>query len=1104
MGDFKMDKMQTRGRFPIKVQHMCLCLVLGARAMAQTTLGNAAFNGMVTDNTGALVPGAKVSLKDVARGLSRETSSNEAGRYVFPIIPAGVYSLRVSKDGFDTYELNDVSVEVGQFATVNVELKVGHVSTVMTVSSERQILLESESNTIGTVVDSERVDALPLNGRNFLQLALGAAGSTEAIGRADVASQTGHPGRSVVITGNMAAASGYLINGIAVRGGRLGELSLNLSISDIDQFKVQQSFFMPDQGPNPGLVNVTTKGGGNEYHGQVLWFLRNKQLDARNYFAPAAEDLKRNQYGFSAGGRLIKDRLWFYTHYEGLREITALSARAYTPTRAMFGGDLREVEEIIYDPNTFSADTNRRQPFPNQTIPTNRINPVATKLLAYYLPGSTLAQRPQNLFGNPRNTLDDDQYSVRLDYAISQNQTVFGQWMWQDSPAIQGSLQPYAGAFYPNQTQLGMVQHTWTVSPALVNTVRLGVSRNVALFSNEGVQLGPILETEIGIRNTLDKRGISGVGFTEYGGFGRSSGDLGNIDNNYQLDEGVNWLRGKHNFQFGNSLRYRRTWQQNANAGAVGSVGFQRTFTAQLAPDALGRLAPQRTNNGNSFADFLLGNPTTGSFRGLPMLPYRFLQSMPYFQDSWKATRTLTLNYGVSYFFAQVPNPQGSARQLPHGFDESTGLLTFAALGQVDPKLLSRDANNWTPRLGFAWQPHFLPRTVIRAGAGIYYSDTRLIELQFGMVGPPFNDSVDLVQNQFDPRAAYTLGQNVFPATPQVPLNNEYASRLQGAAPFLINQHGRDPYMQQWNLSIQHSLASDNLVELAYLGSSSHALQNRYDFNQCRVGSDLRCDPARRPWQRYTSLLRADFNGNSSYHALLAKWQHRSRGGLNLNFEYTLSKAINDSWEGSASTNAQITDCRACDKGPAAFDQRHRVTVGAVYDLPAGQGRRFGGRIHPAVDALVGGWTVSALASLQTGSPFDLSVPATTGSPFVTHLPNRVCDGRDDSLAGNLRNNGGLYFNRSCFQAPLTGFFGNTGRNVQFGPGFQNWDVGIHKNFRIPAREGMQLQFRAEAFNTFNHAQFGNPNGNVASPQYGLVTTARAPRRIQFALKFLF
>ncbi|MGH9721852.1 MAG: carboxypeptidase regulatory-like domain-containing protein [Bryobacteraceae bacterium] len=1080
-----------------------LYLALGLSAAAQTTLGSAALSGTVTDNTNAAVPAAKVTLTEIARGLDREAVTNEVGRFVFPTIPAGLYQLRVSKDGFETYELTNLNIEVGQLATINPELKLGQVSTVMTVSGERQILIETESNTIGTVVDSARVDALPLNGRNFLQLALLSAGSNEATGRANVSDQTGHPGRSVIVAGNMGGATGYLINGIAVRGGRLGELSLNLSVGDIDQFKVQQSFFMPDQGPNPGLVNVTTKGGGNQFHGQAFWFVRNKAFDANNFFAPTPEDLKRNQYGFTLGGPVFPAKTWFHTHYEGLREITGLSARAYAATRAMMGGDFREVAEIIYDPATFDPGTGRRQPFPNQTIPDNRINAVSRRLLEYYRPGSSLSQRPQNLFRNPRNTLDDDQFSARLDHSLTPNQFLFGQFIWQDSPAVVEAIMPSAGVFYPSEVQMLMAQHTWTVSPTLVSTARIGLSRNLSLNSNEGRTLGPVLP-QIGIQNTLDKRGITGISFQEYAGFGRAAGDLGNIDNNYQLDEGLNWMRGQHNVQFGTSVRYRRTWQQNANAGALGALGFQRTFTTQLAPDAQGRLVPQRANTGNSFGDFLLGYNTTGSYRGLPMLPYRFTQLMPYFQDTWKAARSLTLNYGISYFFATVPEPQGWASNLAHGFDESTGLLKFAALGEIDPRVVSRDGNNWTPRLGFAWQPAFMPRTVFRGGAGIYYSDTRLIELQFAMVGPPFNDSVDIIHNQFEPRPAWILGQNIFPAQPPLPLDKNYASRLTNAAPFLINERGRDPYMQQWNFSIQHSLTSDNLIELAYLGSSNHRLQNRYDYNQCRVGQDLRCDQATRPWTRYTSLLRADFNGNSSYNALLAKFQHRSSRGLNLNFEYTWAKALNDSREGAASTNAQITNCRRCDKGDASFDVRHRAVVSALYDLPIGRGRAYGAQVPALADALAGGWTVTGIAVFQTGIPFDFSVPATTGAAFVTHLPNRLCDGRDSNLAGNLRDNGFLYFRRECFETPRTGFFGNAGRNTIHGPGIHNWDLGIQKHFPIPLREGMRLQFRAEMFNAFNHAQFSNPAGNLASTNYGLVTSARQPRRVQFALKLMF
>ena len=1079
-----------------------LLMLLAAPALwAQATLGSAAVSGTVHDESGAAAPDATVVLTEVSRALERRSGSNDAGRFAFPTLPPGAYSLRVFKEGFDAYQIQQFNLEVGQRAAFDVVLKIGQVSTVLTVSGS-EVLLETESNTLGTVIDSARVEELPLNGRNLLQLALTAAGANEAVGRANVADQTGHPGRAVILAGNPGGATGYIVNGIAVRGGRLGELALNLSIADIDQFKVQQSFFMPDQGPNPGLVNVTTKGGGNRFHGELFEFVRNKVFDARNFFSPGPEDLHRNQFGASAGGPLRKDRLWFHANYEGLREITAFSARAYTPTRAMFGGDLREVPEVIHDPLSFSAESGTRQPFPNQTIPAGRINPVSRRLLEYYLPGSSLAQRPQNLFGNPRNTLRDDQFSIRIDAALTGRQNLFSQFIHSNSPSVQPGLFPLAGAFYPNETQLWMAQHTWTMRSSLVSTLRLGMARNVALFSNEGRKRGPILR-DIGILNTLDDRGVTSVGFVEYSGFGRANGDLGNLDNNYQLDQGMNYVSGSHNFQFGASIRYRRTWQQNANAGAHGSLGFQRTFTAQLQRDAQGRLAP-RPGSGNSFADLLLGMNTTGSFRGLPMLPYRFTQFMPYLQDTWKLTRRLTLNYGVSWFHASVPEPQGFARNLAHGFDETEGLLKFAALGEINPSIVSGERNNFTPRLGLAWQPQFLPHTVIRGGAGVYFSDSRLIELQFGMVGPPFNDSVDAFNSAFVPLPEFLLGRNIFPATPVRPLDRNYAAGLRNAAPFLINEQGRTPYMQQWNLSVQHTIGNNNFLEVAYLGGSNHALQNRYDFNQCRPGPDLRCDMATRPYFRYTSLLRADFNGNSSYHALAARYDRRAAAGLNVRLEYTWAKALTDAWEGSSSTETQITTCRRCDKSDAAFDVRHRGVLSAIYDLPFGRGRRFGAGVSRAADLLLGGWTATTIAVFQTGVPFPVSSPNRTGSAFVAHRPNRICDGADGNLANNLRTNGMRFFNTSCFVTPPTGFFGNSGRLVLHGPGINNWDIGIQKFFPLQAREGMRLQFRAELFNGFNHAQFGAPNASADSPNFGLVAGARQPRLIQLGMKLLF
>lgn len=890
-----------------------LILALAPALHAQATLGSATISGTVRDASGLAVPSASLVLTDLARGLNRDAASNESAAYIFPNVPAGAYVLKVTKAGFDAAEIKDLQVQVGQAATLDVTLQVGQVSTVISVSGEQMVMLETESNVIGTVIDSNRVQSLPLNGHNFLQLALIAAGSSEVTGRADVyTGQIGHPGRAIAITGNMATTTGYTVNGIATRGGRLGESALNLSVAAIDEFKVQQNFFMPDQGPNPGLVNVTTKGGANAIHGQAFEFVRNNVFDARNFFAPAAEDLKRNQFGTALGGPIRRDKLWFYGYYEGLREITAFSSRAYAPTAAMFAGDFAALPQTIYDPESYTPSAATRTPFPNQRIPANRINPVAKGLLPYYLPGFSLARRPSNLFANPKNTVNDDQWGIRIDSALSPMQNLFGQVLREDSPAVRPGIFPLTGAFYPNTTTLAMLQHTWTLGPSLVNTARAGFTRNMALFANQGRTAGTALNP---LTNTFDARGVPSVSLSGYASFGRGSGDLGNIDNNYQVDEGINLIHGTHNFQFGGGIRYRRTWQQNANANALGTVAFQPVFTAQLTRNAQGQLVAQ-PGSGDSFADFLLGAPVNASLAGLPMFPYRFTQYMPYFQDTWKLTRDLTVNYGVSWFLATIPNPQGRARGIVHGFNEQTGLLEYAALGQIDPQVLATDKNNFTPRLGIAWKPPFLKNTVVRAGAGMYFSDSALIEMQFAMVAPPFNTPVQLFNVQTEPVPVYRLGQNIFPPQTSAPLDKNFAAAIpNGTTAFNLRRTGTTPYVGQWNVSIQHSVGNHHVIELVYVGSSAHRLQNRFDLAQCRPSSDLRCIPATKPWPRYAGLLTADFNGNSSYEGLFAKYQVRAAAGLNLRAEYTYSKALTDGWESGSSTDAQVTICRRCDKG---------------------------------------------------------------------------------------------------------------------------------------------------------------------------------------------
>ncbi len=431
---------------------------LGACAQllpGQAGLGTAEVSGIVRDQQGGAVLEAKIVLTEKSKGLTRESSSDAAGSFLFPAVGAGLYKLVVAKEGFRTQILDDVRLEVGQRATLEVPLTVGDIKTTISISSGDMPLLETQSNAIGTVIDSARVRDLPLNGHYLLQLALLAGGTAEAsTANNGFAVNIGQPARVVLLPGTLPYSVGYSLNGIPVRGSRDGELVLNFSTAAVDHFKVEEGFLMPDQGPNAGVVNIATRSGGSRFHGEAFELVRNVALDARNFFATRAEDLKRNQFGASLGGPVWKDRIWFHAFYEGTRQITAFTSAGYSPTAGMFAGNFAETGQPIYDPASFSSVSGLRQPFPNSAIPADRINPVAKNLSKYYMPGSSLSSRPSNLYGNPRNTIDDDQWGVRVDTALNSRQQLFAQFFHQNAPSVQRGLYPLTGLIYENRSDL--------------------------------------------------------------------------------------------------------------------------------------------------------------------------------------------------------------------------------------------------------------------------------------------------------------------------------------------------------------------------------------------------------------------------------------------------------------------------------------------------------------------------------------------------------------------------------------------------------------------------------------------------------------------------
>jgi Carboxypeptidase regulatory-like domain len=765
---------------------------------AQTTLGTGAIGGVVRDESNAYIARVRIVLTETSKGLSRKSETGNSGSFLFPSVIAGVYRLEAEKDGFSIYQIEGLKIGVGEVASVPVTLAVGDAHTVVSVQAPSSTELDSNSNTLGSVVDSKRIQELPLDGREFLQLALLVGGAMD-LGPANNLStaNVGPPSRAVILPGTFPHSTGYSLNGINLNGSRDGELAAGLSVAAIDQFKVEQGFLMPDQASGAGIINVVTKSGSNQFHGEAFEFVRNRDLDARSFFAATAEDLKRNQFGFAVGGPVWRDKVWFFGFYEGTRELTAFSAAGYSPTQAMFRGDFAGGGHTIYDPASYGLNSTNRSPFPNNLIPVNRINPVSTNLLQYYLPGSSLLNQPSNVFGNPRDTLDDNQGGLRIDTALTTRQQLFLQLFTQSTPVGLPGLYPLSGMAYSNMSSLAMLQHTWSPAPRSVNTLRIGFLRADAVGGNAAQN--PLLST-IGISNTFGENGISAINLQGHSSFGNSIGNVGNRDNTWQIDDEVTYTHGSHSFAFGAGTRHRRGWQQNANRQALGALSFQPVFTAQLGVNAQGQSIPL-ANTGDAFADFLLGLPISGTLAGLPAAEYRSVQVTPFAQDTWKVAPNLTLNYGVSWFVETPPNPQGWARNAVHGFDPSTGLFTFAALGQMTAEVVSTHWNNIAPRLGLAWKPQALGSTVLRFGAGLYYSQMPWVFVLFPLAyGSPLGAGMNFTNPQSNPSPVYRLGANIFPPAPGGPVTNAYATNLPpNASISALDPAFRTASVSEWN-----------------------------------------------------------------------------------------------------------------------------------------------------------------------------------------------------------------------------------------------------------------------------------------------------------------
>ena len=1053
---------------------------------AVTVFGQTAqVTGRVSDQTGAVVSGAKVTVTSEGTGFKRATVSNEEGYFTVPSLQPGSYQLSIQKDGFKPILQTGLVLQVEQAARLDFTLQTGTVTEEVRITSEGPIL-EREAASLGQVIENKTIVSLPLNGRNFMQLAALAAGTIPIInGRSSTAANVaGRTGLSVNIAGGRDDSNSFLIDGIESRQPWLGTASILPSVDAIQEFKIQRNLFSAEYGQGSGIVNVSIKSGGNEFHGSAFEFLRNEKLDARNFFDQRKPPFRMNQFGGTIGGAVIKDRTFFFGNYEGLRTRRSNTLIGNFPLSEQLAGNFSSLPAgAIIDPLT-------GQPFPNNQIPEARMSAVAKRYRTFF-PSPNRNVPGANYITEKKQVNDFDQFNIRVDQKLGEHDNGFVRYSYNDSILTVPSVAPFNGQRDPFAGQNLAIQETHVFGPRAVNVFKAGYNRGRLLNLIENTQTD--VGTELGFKNlnnspqdfSLPTFRLIGVNTT-----GQNFLNQGSTSNLFQFADTLSLKLGNHSVNTGGELRIHQF--------QVFSTLFRQGLTV---------FAPVFTRN--AVADFLLGLPVVALYQNgqgggnLRSRTYSF-----FVQDDWKITPKLTLNLGLRYdydapwteiddrqgfFDPSVPGGQIRLLRDPKsfGFQATSPLLTFGGLrrGIVEP-----DRNNIAPRFGFAYS--LSSHTVLRGGYGIFYAAQSANEFTAAGGVPPF-----------------VVSPGIRPGTPIDTLFPDVKAPtydLTGVAPPSIDPFRESPYMQQWSLSVQQTLLKNLLLEVSYSGSKGAHLWERVNINSANLPTSTDTTPAttlqsRRPFPKFGDVLAFLARERSNYNALQVRLEKRFESGLGFLLSYSFSKSIDTASGGFFTSSHQDRANLDGERARSNFDAPHALVFSHTYDLPFGRGKAFLSGVTGALDKLVSGWQLNGILTLISGQPISILVDGDNAfvGGFTAQRANRSGDG---NLSSGQRTPE-RWFDTSAFATPPRGTFGNSGRNIIDGPGTNLYDFSLFKNTSI--KEKVTVQFRTEFFNFFNHANFLSTLGAGfdrvnAGAAFGRLTQARNAREIQFGLKLIF
>ena len=1124
-------------------------LTLSVMAMAQTVTSGIV--GNVRDSSGAAITNARVVVVNTATNARSSAQTGANGSYVLLQLNPGVYRLEVEANGFRQYVQTGIVLDIGQEARQDVALQVGQVSNTVTVQADATTL-DTTTSTLGDVVNNKAILNLPLNTRNpfsLIALVPGYSGSID----------NNYNGVAFSINGGRTDYGEIFVDGVPAGfptvGGNAG-VGVFPSVDAIGEFKVLAQNYPAEFGHSAdGVVSVVYKSGTNQFHGTAFEFLRNSALDANNYFSDAQglplPSFKQSQFGGILTGPVRKDKTFFLLSTELLRQGSFASVTTTVPTLLQRQGDFSQTYaqngKLITIYNPFSTRPNPsgpgfiRNPFPENKIPSTMLNPVALNVLKYFpLPNTTgnSVTNANNYYATGKTSNNINSWDIRIDHTLSSTQKISARYSDRFADSLPQPLFPAAQAVAEGQVETTDhmrnldFAYTYIPSSKTILDARLGFARALYDYIPTNGSLG-FLASSLGLPAALDT--IDGVSmFPQFTQTGYATLGAASYDHNafmtYSLLASLTKVYGSHTVKLGVDARMIRIDDHEADH-PTGTYGFTTAYTQGPNPAAAG------SNTGNGLASLLLGTGSGSAIQNYQNLATQSFYFAEYLQDDWMITPRLTLNAGIRYDLStprterfnrmnyldlNAPSPLAPEVGIPG----LKGGLQFVGVDGHGRHQYDWETNNVAPRLGLSYRLD--DKTVVHAAAGIVYAQSP--QAAAGTIGTYGFSVTNSWVGSLDGFTPYDTLSNPFPQGFQpIPgasqgLLTAVGGPVNGELP-----HSVTPYVVQYNLNFQRSLGQDTTFEIGYAGNRTHKLDLSYNAginldqlptSDLSLGSQLNqlvpnpfygfvksgslAAPTisrmqlLRPYPQFTSVVPINLDdGTAEFDSLQVRFNRRFTNGLQVMASYVWSKNMDDGDSHQDSYNPKA------DWAVTSWDFPQRFVASYIYELPIGRGHRFGSNISRPLDAVLGGWQINGVTTLQSGKALAISASNTAGIGTVVERANT--NGKYPALHGSIRSRLNRYFDTTAFSQPAAYTLGNTPAYISYlrAPGTVNTDLSIFKQFS-PV-EGFLVQFRAEAFNAFNYVQFGSPNVSVTSTSFGEITSqANSPRQIQFGLKLLF